>query len=417
MTPSQIQPREPGKDLSQRHPIFTSFSYFDIYDHVTRMYLDCWNDAEIAHALTEELGHPIEAHSIRTIRIEAAKAAEFQETDVRRRWIYRYSHLSVNNLVKEFMFMEGKLQFLTAKRELSEEIEALVANTPHHRLCIAVNDALGRNNIGIEHISDLLDYARRIRALEKDLALYSESKAMTAQDGLRAFAKEVTVLFNERCQKDPARTAQMLAGIRNNTQTPYLAADIELLVEYDHYSKHEGTHAFLSQQISAADKSPLLSSPLDLVTRGTAKHLSRDALESLIRMLRLHAVQNMEVLGQVRTYAQRHIKDIKTMRELGIHRLAGEASDESVVGILTLLLALVNQHLSLLDATLFFKEADIRKAAKLNITSSDIQTLLMRFNRMEHEGEIRKLADEIQRQRAFAFPVERYLATRFNSPE
>lgn len=412
--PMPNQPPPLPQDLSRSHPKFPSMSLFELYDHVTRMYLDCWNDADIANALSEQLSRPVDAHVVNGLRTEAAMAAEHQPIDIRRRWIYRYPNITVNNLVKEYMFMEGKAHFLTAKRELAEEIESLVAETPHKRLCIAVNDALGRNNIGIEHIRELQDYAGRIRALEQVVQEYERTRGTPPGQGLAALAKEVALICRERCKNDPAKTAKLLVGILGLGQTAYEARDVELLVEYDRFAGDDGNYSLMVKLLKGADIPPRLSSALDIVAAGTAKHLSIKSIESLIKTIQSRSIQSFEVLENVRHYAHRHIKDLATLRELGIPRPADADPEATEITTLRMLLKLVDQHLTLLDATRFLENSEVRKAAKRNISQVDLQTLLARFNSMEFEADIRKLAQDVQLNRQFEFPIERYLTTRFS---
>jgi len=171
-------------DLSEPHKKFPSLGRVCLYDRITAMYLDVGDDAEIAISLSDELGYRITPDVVTEVRQEAAMMAESQKPEIRRKWSYRYKNLTVNNVIKEYMFIEGKHNFLKAKREFAEEIETLVQKTPADKLWIAINDALGRNNISLEFVYELLAYGRTARKIEKLVRPYADGKLLTLEEGM-----------------------------------------------------------------------------------------------------------------------------------------------------------------------------------------------------------------------------------------
>lgn len=387
-----------------------------LFDLVTGLYLDCWNDGEVADVLTREFGERVDSHVVSGIRAEAAVAADHQPEEVRRRWIYRYQTVTVNNLVKEYMFMEKKKRFIEAKRELADEIDALVGSTAPERLCIAVNDALGRNNIGMEHIRELQDYALRFRKLLVAVTLYADREGCTPERGLQSVAEKVEKLLQGKCDSDVNRAALMLAGVLGTDHIRYDPADVTFLVEYRKLSGDDGNYPLMIKLLRGADLPPRHTTALDQIIAGTAKHLSFEDLQDLIQYIRARPVMTSEILSHVHRYAERHRKDLETLKELGIRQTAQGSATQAEALAVRQLRALAEQHVSLLQAARFVGDVDARKAAKVNISPTDLQIILDRINGMTHEHQIRDFVEGIRTTRQFAFPVERYLAARFTLP-
>lgn len=388
----------------------------DLYDLVTGLYLDCWNDGEVAEILGREVGERVDSHVVTTLRTEAAIAAEDQPVETRRRWIYRYQTVTVNNLVKEYMFMEQKSRFLQAKRELADEIDALVGGTDPERLCIAVNDALGRNNIGIEHIRELQDYALRHRKMVVAIQLFAETNKLTPEAALLAAADRIEKLHTAKCESDPLKTARAMGSVIGTDHIRYEPEDVAFLLEYKKLSGDDTNYPMMIKLLRGADLPSRHSTALDQIVSGTARHLTFEDLQDLIQLIRSRPVMQSDMLMKVRGYADRHVKDLETLDQLGIRRGATESHKHAEAVAVRQLRDLTGRHLMLLNAPRFVGESDSKKAAKQNISPTDLQTIMERINGMTHEHQIREFLEAIRTSRGFAFPTDRYLTIRFTLP-
>lgn len=193
--PGQAVPRaafagDPG--LQEVHPEVPLLSKAELYDRVTRLYLELFDEKKIAASLSKSFGVEISGRQVKAFRVEAAAAAERMDSEEqRRRWIYRYRNVTVNNLVKEYMSITGAHELLASKRELAEEIDELSREIPENRLLMAVNEALGRNNIDREFVKAMLSYCATARELEPLVVGYAKAQAMTSEEAYFDLATKV----------------------------------------------------------------------------------------------------------------------------------------------------------------------------------------------------------------------------------
>jgi hypothetical protein len=399
-------------DLSKPHPDFPFLSRAKLYDAITSMYLDCRNDGEIAAALSEEHGRPISAQAIAGIRLEAAVAAEHQPSEIRRRWIYRYRKMTVNNLVKEFMFMEGMRNFAKGKRELANEIDLLVKNTPPDRICITVNDVLGRNNIGMDLINELQAYAVEDRKMNEAVRPYAEKHLMPQEQALAQVARMLALTHNAERAKDPEKSTALLSEILADSSQSFTQSDVSFLVEYDRLQA-EAESASMMGLIARAGDLARPPSVLEQAIEGTAHHFAYPELVQIVDSMRSTPVMSRSDLAQVREYASRHRKDLATLKELGYVRSAPPGMAKMELEMLENVLTLTEQHLSLLDYRTFLTNHEISNALRHKITSNDLKTILDRLNASSTPEEIESLADRLLEGHNFEFPLVRYLARRF----
>lgn len=401
--------------LSSPHELFPFWSRAQLYDRVTAMYLDFPDDREIARSLSADLRLELTEATISAIRVEAALAAERQPHAVKRRWIYRYRRLTVNNLVKEFMFMEDKHNFLKAKRELAEEIVALVRQTPPDKLCIAVNDALGRNNIGADLIHKLEAYGHCSRKMRDAAKSYAVLAGLDDESALLRIADKLAVLHATECNRDLGKTALALAKILKTRSNSIDGNDVTFFLEYHNLANEdqESARSFMSRIVSGSDVGIGLQSVLQQVLDGVSHHIPRTGIANLIEIVRSNLVMERSDLEQVRDYAVRHARDLETSRKLQHAARLPDNIEKSTIDELGTLERLVSNHLSLLSSGSFFSKAELTGASRRNISSGDLQAVLDRLNRLETEEEITQLATSLFAGRGFAFPTDRYLDRRF----
>lgn len=148
LTATEVERAQAMLNLKKPHEAFPFWSCETVYDLVTSMYLETGNPTRVAHELSAARGVLISEQEVQALRKEAASAALHQtDVNVRRKWMWRHRKATVNNLVREYMFLVDTRDFQTAKAELGAEIESLLESVPGNRLLLAINDALGRSDI------------------------------------------------------------------------------------------------------------------------------------------------------------------------------------------------------------------------------------------------------------------------------
>jgi len=236
--------------LSEAHRLIPFLSRSDLYDTVTQLYLDAVDEAGIAQDLTARYGIPVTSAQVREIRLEAAAAAERLATpEEKRKWIYRYRVLTVNNVVKEYMFLTGAKDFLTAKRELAGEIASLVREIPENRLLLAVNEALGRSNIDRTLIAALAAYDAGARKLERTLQGYAESNKQSLADTLVMLAEKLETLPATVASDGTDTRARYLARLVGVQTNLFTAEDVAFLLEYRRAARIGGGEGGLTQRL------------------------------------------------------------------------------------------------------------------------------------------------------------------------
>lgn len=406
-------------ELAEPHAMFPSWTRTQLYDRITGMYLDCPDDSEIAHHLSSDLKLDLNANIISDIRVEAALAAETQPPAVRRRWIYRYRRLTVNNLAKEFMFLEKKGSFIQAKRDLAHEISTLVQSTPPDKLCIAVNDAMGRNNIGADLIHTLEAYWRTLRKMEDAAGRYADRSGMTMDAALLNIADKLTLLYNSECHKSVKKAATALGEILGQLPGTINEDDAAFFLEYKRFTDDEkssgGTMA--SKLFHCADFVAGPKSVLQRVLDGAAHHISASELTNLTDALRSNHVMARTDLEQVREYVARYIGDIATLKRLRDGADQTETAQENMLRALKVLERVIDNHLSLLDQERFLTKKERARANRCGISPNDLRVVLERLNNLPDPDEVEHLANQIFDGKDFDFPIDRYMERRFRLPE
>ncbi|MEI6808109.1 MAG: hypothetical protein WCN95_05255 [bacterium] len=399
-------------ELTESHPLFPFWSRSQLYDAVCSMYLDCWSDSEIAASLSTEYNEHISEHDVTIIRTEAAVAAESQPVEVRRRWLYRYSKLTVNNLVKEYMFLEKQHDVAIAKRALADEIDVLARNIPPNRLCVAVNDVIGRSNIGIKLINDLKDYAEEARKIDVIVRPYANAQKLTLNHATDQVAHDLYLQYPQ-CRNNPAKACNILANILGCPPHMTTTEDVAFLIEYDRLRGSNESSSTISLISHGADILNRPSSALEQAVAGAAYHFPYPSLVQIVESMRANPLMGRNDIRQVKEYAIRHRKDLDTLKQLGYQSSITKDAATQELTMLDRIVLLAEQHLSLLDHSTFLTGREIARAAKDKITANDLNTILTRLNAQSTADEIETLARQMLSGHRFEFPVKRYLAARF----
>lgn len=402
-------------DLALPHAKFPFCSRASLYDMVTGMYLDCWDDAEIARSLASEYRCDISQATVNGLRIEASSEAEARHSpELKRKWIYRYKHLTVNNLVKEYMFLEGKEDFLRAKRDLADEIDLLVRTSSADRLWIAVNDALGRNNISEDLIQKLLAYGKTARKLEAAISDYEKARSVTFKGGIGEVAAMIAALHGKADGQDARNVARFMAILLACEETAFCVEDVDFCIDYNKQallsSAVAGSPAF--RVMHGADVVEQEPDVLDQVLSGIAHDLSSSEILKLVELVRKGPLLSKGQGERIKAYAARHVSDDEMRKKLAVIEASSRKRQEEMASIQILLTA-VDDHLSLREAKTFFSPQEIARAESRGIIEPHLQALLNKLNLLRSMGAVVAQINEQQLQTKFEFPSERYCQRRF----
>jgi hypothetical protein len=409
-------PGNESSELSQPHGKIPSWSRAKVYDTVTNIYLDCWDDTEVARTLSAQLSMEIPSHLVAAIRVEAAAAVENQPSEIRKKWAYRYRKVTVNNLVKEYMFIEGSRNFIEAKRALAKEIETLVKTTSPDQLCIAINDAVGRNNVGLETILQLEAYSHRAAMMDHFADSYAQAKFLSNQSAaIQEIAGTMTRSFNGECRRDYQKAVTVLKQLLGQKSHPFDPADVDYFLEYAKFSG-EDSGTLMARLTKGADIVARPKSAVEQAIDGVAHHMSPDELRQLTETVRSSKLMGRVDLEQIMDYAIRQQKNVETMKKIGWKHKLPEALQEHEHKALEDVKNLVRRHLSLLDCKEFLSEREIAKAERRDISRSGLQVMLDQLNSQSTMKEVERLAEQLFAAKRYDFPLQRYLETRFQMP-
>lgn len=318
------------------------------------------------------------------------------------------------------MFIEGKRHFLRAKRELAQEIDTLIQNTPTASLCIAVNDALGRNNVGMDVLEKLQAYSRTARKMAAAVRSRAENALISPEDALDDAASKVSRWHESQAAQDLVKTAAYAAELLRQPARLIAEEDVEYLLECWRHRHEEYTSISdcVGEFADGADGAARPSSVLDQVLGDRGIHLQYAALRQLADTMRTGPLLTERELRKVQDYAARHLKDVETMRGLGRRSTVPEPVQKLQLSALQTLGKLAGQHLSLLDHKAFFTAQELARAARFLIPPNDLQAVLDRLNSLAAENTIRSLIASVSAEvKRFQFPLDRYLEKRFRLPD
>ena len=403
-------------ELAEPHPLVPTLSRGELYTLITRMYLDAPFPADVSAALEAEFAVTLSETHIDAIRREAAHMAERAGVpELRRRWIYRYRRLTLNNLAKEYMFIKGSHDFLGAKRELAEEIETLAAHTPEGSLWIAVNEALGRNNVSMRLVRHLIAYSETSRALGLLVRPLAHRQGITVEDAM--------VHLAERLESTPAAEAE--PNTRHNPNLAVLAGELGCdvadltpdMIDHLHECRRfahtdlGGCRDIAVRIAHGADQQTVSRSLISRVMDDD-DILTPPELGRLSAQLCSDRVPTVETLDRLRSYCERHIGHHSIRRRVSPTHV--EPADPDELKQLLLLRTTLTQLLALTDAETFFSAEELRVAEQCGLTRDELNDLLKRLNALRDREALTWFLGRMLQNVDFAFPADRYYRLRFS---
>jgi hypothetical protein len=367
-----------AKDWKQK---FLNTDRTNLYDIVTSMFLDCHSDKDVAEALSEQFGFVVSSDDVREIRIAASRTARMEGDETkRRRWCFRFARLTADNLVKEYMLLEGKTSFREAKLALAEEITTLFRERPAHQLWVAVNEAMGRNNISLDLIREFVSSHEAYTRAKAYMERSPWRKDVAAPEGrLEILAQMAKMQFAEYL-KDYEKTSRWICGQLGVPEDTLEPSDVDFILDYNRMSviaempdeealaKHEGDKSVRLRK----DRS------LDEALEGNVADLDGEQAEELMETL---LSRSLPLPSRVERMYR------------GIEQLAKRRSpDRHTFQALRDMLA---NHLKLFSADRFFSASDLRKARRHNVSEIELCNILSDLNTLPTEADGQRYAHEL----------------------
>lgn len=346
----------------------------ELFDLITSMFLDSADEKHIAEALSEHYNVTLTAGNVRNIRVEAARKADtIEEPEKRKKWVFRYRYLTLNNLVKEYIFITGLSGFFEAKIELADEFFWLEKKYSKKRLWIAVNDALGRNNVPVELVDELLEFREDFVRIKQLLTSHAKAQGINVMALILELSKKVADAYRKKCQENSVKTAQHMCDLLEMEPGTVTPSDIEFFLEYSRCSQlpdrsESGALIGLIQGADVLGKRSLLSQAVG----GNIANFSLDDIQELIQEMRLSPVLEARHLEKLRDYAS------KRRRERG-----------AAAGIFKILETLAENHLALKDINKFYSQVEFLKTRVKRISLSELQKTLDILNALKKFDEVK----------------------------
>lgn len=291
-----------SRSWSERFP---GLNRDEVFDFATAMFLDCEDEAYIAGVMSEQYGCAFTPALVRNVRVEAAVDADkIDDVERRKKWIYRYQSLTLNNLVKEYMFLTRAPSFFEAKIELADELYWLGQKYSRTKLLIAFNDAVGRNNIPDSLVQELLDFREtmlRTRSLVSD---YAEAKGEDLMVAFLEVADRVSKAFMTECRRDSVKTAQFACRLLRVEEGSFVPGDAAFFREYAkcaRYPDRSDSNALI-HLMEGAD-TLVGKSPLNEALSGNMPNMSATDIQDLMREMWVGPVLDAKALQMFRQQA------------------------------------------------------------------------------------------------------------------
>jgi hypothetical protein len=269
------------------------------------MFLDCGDEAYIAKTMSEHYGCEFSPAIIRSVRIEAAvEADKIEDAGQRKKWIYRYHYLTLNNLVKEYMFITRAPSFFEAKIELSDELFWLGQKYSRTKLLIAFNDAVGRNNIPDSLVQELLDFRETMLRTRELLSGYAEAKGEDLMDAFLEVSDRVTNAFLTECRRDNVRAAQFACRLLRVEEGSFVPSDVPFFREYSKCARYpERSDANALMHLMEGADTLVGKSLLNEALSGNMPNMSASDVQDLMREMWVEPVFGTETLRRFREQA------------------------------------------------------------------------------------------------------------------
>lgn len=369
----------------------------EVMEFATGTFLDCGDEAVAAAVVAGRFNTPITAADLHAIRIDAAREAlTLKPSDTRKRLAFRFRRLTLDNLVKEYMFITRVPTFMEAKIDIADEVFWLAQNASKARLCIAFNDALGRNNVTVELLEELLDFRERLLRIKALVAQAAE------ESGTPLFLLDVaetarTTFFESSDVTETTGKVAELLGVKGLELT---RGDVLFLCNY-----YEGANlpdltdeAGFRELFETADAEQERDIFREAMA-GNLPNLSRDELRLLFETLRARPL-----LGKTA---------LTTMQKDVLRGLEKDSTDE----LLTRLGVLLDGHLAVCDVENLYTSPERFKMGLRGFPANEVALLIQRANLLSSRDDIRKLfktaATDEGRSALVSELITRYMAKRF----
>ena len=339
------------------------------------MFLDNADETRMAEALSDHYNVTLTSGIVRDIRVEAARNADTIEApEKRKKWVFRYRYLTLNNLVKEYLFITGLPGFFEAKIELADEFFWLEKKHSKKRLWIAVNDALGRNNVPVELVDELLEFREDFLRIKQLFASHAKAQSINVMTLILDLSKKVADAYRKKCQENSVKTAHHMCHLLEMEPGTLTPSDIEFFLEYFRCSKFlsssddTGTLTRLVEGADVLGKRSVLNEAVG----GNIANFNLDDIQKLIQEMRLSPVLESRHLEKLHDYASSQ-------------RQESGAAAETFKTLKTLAKA----HLALKDINKFYSQVEFLKLRVKRIPLSELQKVLEELNALKKVDEVR----------------------------
>lgn len=205
----------------------------EVFDRVTGMFLDCGDDEYIAALLSEQMHSAISPQEISQIRFDAAQEADRIGTrEALRKWAFRYQYLTTNNLIREYLFISRSTNVMEAKMELADELFWLKKKHTMARLWMAINEALGRNNVPPNVVDDLIEFRETALRIKHLIAKSAKDKNMDPAKLLQEVGPKITEAYQGECRRNRVKAAAIACKLLDVELGTIFPSDVDFFREY-----------------------------------------------------------------------------------------------------------------------------------------------------------------------------------------
>ena len=283
-----------------------------VFDLVTAQFLELRDDETVARILTEQHKFNVTVNIVRSIRYDAAAAADNEESrDIRKKWAFRYQNATVNNVIKEYMFLAKLSSFLEAKMELGDELFWLQKKYSREEILNAVCEVVGRKDIPVEMIDELVKFREATMRIKKLLKHYSENQqpGMNVARLLLEVAEKIVEAYSSKCERNTVKTAEFACEMLKLEPGSVTPADIDFLKEFMR-SAHPPERSEKDSMSLMLDGADSLKSHgiLDEVLRGNFENISPADARQLLHELCNNPVVRPEQLKGLNNYVSQQVR-------------------------------------------------------------------------------------------------------------
>lgn len=211
----------------------TEAERIELYDRVTSMFTDCGDDEYIAAVLSQQFDTQVSSHEVSQIRYEAAQEADSQGTpELLRKWAFRYQYLTMNNVIREYMFISRSPGFMQAKTEIADELFWLQKKHSRAKLWLALNEALGRNNVPPNIVDELIEFREVAVKIKGIINKAAKARGADPTKFLQEVGPQIADAYQGECNKNRVTAATVACRILGVDLGTILPPDIDYFREY-----------------------------------------------------------------------------------------------------------------------------------------------------------------------------------------